>query len=389
MKILQVHNYYQYAGGEDAVVQNEKLLLEKYGHKVDQYTKYNNEIKGLKRKISLLTSTYYSNSSKRAFADKLIGAKPDIVHVHNLFPLITPSIFDACQEAGIPVVMTLHNYRILYPNAYLFHKGEIDERTIDASAYLTVPDAVYRDSVLQTAVVAHMIEYHRKRNTWNKKVSRLITFTEFTKNIFARSGVSSSKLVIKPNFVEDKISSVSQTSPFEKPYFVYVGRISEEKGIEMLVQTWVDYQLSYPLFILGTGHLVEDLQQISSINKNIHWLGFQPQEVVLRYIRHAQALLFPSICYEGFPMTIVESFCLGTPVISSDIGNQASIISPNHNGIHFKAKSCSDFADKINYLMQTPEMLEEMGENARATYLKYYTPEVNHQKLLEIYESVI
>jgi glycosyltransferase involved in cell wall biosynthesis len=389
MKILQVHNFYQHSGGEDSVLNNEKALFERYGHEVAEYTRDNHEIKGLRDYAYLLFNTHYSEKSRKHFLHQLRESRPDIVHVHNFFPLITPSVFDACQEASVPVVMTLHNYRIIYPNAYLFHKGEIDERTIDASAYLTVPDAVYRNSVIQTAVVAHMIEYHRKRNTWNKNVSRLITFTEFTKDIFVRSGVEPDQLVIKPNFVEDKLSSVLDISPFEDPYFVYVGRISEEKGIEMLVQTWVDQQLSYPLFILGTGPLMEQLQQLSATNENVHWLGFQPQEVVLRYIKHAQALLFPSIWYEGFPMTIVEAFSLATPVVTAGIGNQASIIKHNLNGVHFKVKDTTGLAGQLKLLVTNPEKVKEMGDKARATYEDLYTPEVNYQKLMEIYQSVL
>lgn len=389
MKILQVHNYYQYSGGEDAVIQNEKKLLEQHGHEVKQYTRHNDEIKGIRQKVSLLLSTHYSNSSKKDFLKKLIAYTPDVVHTHNFFPLITPSIFDTCQEMDIPVVMTLHNYRLIYPNGYLFHDGKVDERPILGSAYTTVLDGVYRNSKLQTAVVAHMIEYHRKKNTWNSKIKCLIALTDFSKRVFIKSGILSEKIRVKPNFTADQYTEVVDDKPYPDPYFVFVGRISEEKGIEMLVKTWVNYQLAMPLFILGNGPLLDPLKTFSKHSKYVHWLGHQPQSQVLQYVKHAQALVFPSIWYEGFPMTIVEAFSLGTPVITSNIGSQAEIVKDQYNGVHFQLKNKEDLALKITELSKDTNLAKQLGASARSTYLNKYTPEKNYQELISIYNDVV
>jgi len=391
VKILQVHNYYQLSGGEDFVLKNEKKLLEDNGHQVTQYIRNNHEIDNfsLKQKINFLLSVHYSKFSKLHFENFLLSSKPDLIHVHNFFPLITPSIFSVCQEYGIPVLMTLHNYRLIYPNGYLFCKGEVDERTLKKSAYVTVMDGVYRNSIFQTLVVAHMIEYHRKKNTWNEQVNKFICLSNFSKRIFVKGGILSKKIIVKPNFIEDKIQLIPNVSPVKTPYFVFVGRISNEKGIRMLIETWMRYKLNYPLYVIGTGPLRKSLEEKTKNIESVKWLGLQSKGVVLNFVKHAKALVFPSTWYEGFPMTILEAFSLGTAVVTSNIGSQAEIVKNNYSGLHFRVNKIVDLKEKLDLIYNNEALAEEFGRNARDVYLQNYLPKDNYRLLLSIYQNIL
>ncbi len=329
MKILQVHNRYKMTGGEWTVVNHEYDLLKKE-HSVEQLIVDNTEqLNSFWNKLKLIFTTHYNRSSKKFVEKKLRDISADIMHVHNFFPLLTPSIFDASIEAGTPSVLTLHNYRLLHPNGLLLHNGKIDERSIHGTAYSCVPEGVYRNSILQTAVVAHMIEYHRKKKTWHQKVDGFICLTEFAKSKFVEAGLPGEKMFVKPNFVDDPLRDGSKES-FRKrdSYYLFVGRISEEKGIRTLVSAWNKQRLSgKPLLIVGDGPLKKELQsKFSDANSNIEWLGRLNRAEVMNYLKNTRALIFPSEWYEGMPMTILEAFSVGTPVITSDIGSQAEIV---------------------------------------------------------------
>ncbi|RMG25008.1 MAG: glycosyltransferase family 1 protein, partial [Methanobacteriota archaeon] len=212
MKILQVHNRYQHAGGEDSVVRMEKELLEQYGHEVVQFLADNDDIQGLTKKIKVALSTHYSKASKRAMKDYLDRYEPDVVHVHNFFPKLTPSIFDACSERGVPTVMTLHNYRLICPGALFMRDGKVCEKCLQGGPYHAVRYGCYKSSRIGSWSVARMISYHRKANTWHHKVDRFIALTEFAKSKFTEAGFPEGKIVVKPNFY----SGVAPSSETER-----------------------------------------------------------------------------------------------------------------------------------------------------------------------------
>jgi glycosyltransferase involved in cell wall biosynthesis len=391
LKILQVHNYYQNPGGEDIVVKNEKTLLESHGHEVFQFHRHNDSIKKWSQKIKVLFSTHYSRESQRLFELEIKQIKPDVVHVHNFFPLITPSVFDVCRAYQVPSVLTLHNYRLICPNCFLMdNQCNIYERTIQGNAYSSIRDKIYRDSMLQTAVVAHMIEYHRKHKTWHNKVDQFIALTQFARQKFVEGGLPGEKITIKPNFAEEILQKTGSDFEAQKEnYYVFVGRLSPEKGIEMLVKTWIDHNITTPLYIIGQGPMAEPLQEISKQTPAIVWLGTQPHHKTMEYVHRAKALVFPSIWYEGFPMTIVESFSLGTPVVTSNIGSQAEIVKDGYNGIHFQMGNMKDLHNKICESEKDTNILRKLSNQAYQTYRDYYTPETNYQQLVKIYRSVI
>lgn len=389
MNILQVHNYYKQSGGEDNVLKREKKLLEEREETVSQFIKSNEDINGFWDYIKVGLNTRYSKNSYYEFNRVLEIENPDIIHCHNFFPLISPSIFDCTTEKEIPSLLTLHNYRLLHPNGLMLYNGHIDERPLEGSAYQCVLDGVYRDSIIQTAVVANMIEYHKKKKTWQDKVDGFIALTEFAKNKFIEGGLPKDKIHVKPNFVGDPFRGKLDLGNNEKKegYF-FVGRISKEKGIDDLVSAWLSNKKLPSLNIAGDGPLKSELQYKTSDCSNIKWLGKISNSEVLQWLNRSKAMIFPSTWYEGFPMTILESLSVGCPVITSNIGSQQSIIDNEVTGLHFRVSDRKDLLNKVGRLERNNALVRELGANAREKYLQEYTPEKNYRMLMEIYEGI-
>lgn len=393
MNILQVHNRYKITGGEWTVLNQEYDLLKK-NHSVNQLIVDNTkQLDSLYSKLKLIFTTHYNRRSKELVRQKIRETKAELMHVHNFFPLLSPSIFEAAREEGIPSVLTLHNYRLIHPNGYLLHDGKIDERSIHGSAYSCVMDGVYRDSILQTAVVAHMIEYHRKRETWSKKVDRMLCLTEFAKSKFVEAGLPGEMLTVKPNFVKDVFQkeNFSESVDRKENFYLFIGRISEEKGIRTLVDAWSSFknQSNAKLLILGDGPIKKELQKISEGNSMISWLGFMEREQVLDYLLKAKALIFPSEWFEGMPMTILEAFSAATPVLSTNIGSQAEIVEHEKTGLQFEAGDQNKLIEALERFESNKAKQREMSLAARREYEEKYTPEVNRKKLESIYGKLI
>ncbi|MEX2574911.1 MAG: glycosyltransferase family 4 protein [Balneolaceae bacterium] len=400
MRILQVHNRYRETGGEDVVADQEAELLSG-NHTVDRWIRDNsNELRSPLARLRLPFSTHYSARSRRMAAEKLAGV--DVMHVHNFFPLFTPAIFDAARQAGVPAVLTLHNYRLIHPGGTLFHHNRIDERSVKGSAWACVKDGVYRESILQTAVVAHMIEYHRRRGTWDRVPTFFIALTQFAKKKLAEGGLPEERILVKPNFVQDpagtaadRAESTDETDGSEgkagrnPARFLFVGRLSPEKGIRDLIDGWAGRGVTPELRIAGTGPEGAELKRRSAGNPKVRWLGRLSREEVLREMAGATALLFPSRCYEGFPLTLLEAFSTGCPAVVTGIGSQAEIVVHEHNGLHVPPGNPGKIADAVRRLACDGELTSRLSRNARQTYLDNYTPEVNYQSLLKVYEKAI
>lgn len=382
MKILFIHNKYQIKGGEDSVLKNEIQLLKKNGHHVDSYIVSNNSIKSMYDKIKVFFNIHYSSTQKVKISKYLKESKPDIVHVHNFFPLITPSVFDACIENNIPVIHTLHNFRLICPSGLLMHKNKIYEKSIKNSAFSTVFDKVYRNSYIGTFSVARMIEYHKKNKTWQSKVDQFIALTNFSKSKFLESGFLDEKISIKPNFSSYK---GYENRDIQREGALFVGRLSEEKGIKVLLKAWEN--LSIKLKIIGDGPLSSLV--MNNNNPNIEYLGFMNQEKIFNEMQKASFLVFPSQWYEGFPMVIIESFANGLPIIASNLGSMAEIIKNDFNGLHFKKGDVNDLIKKIYLLNSDKQKCKQMSLNAISEFQSYYTEEKNYELLIKIYKKVI
>jgi len=384
VKILQIHNFYLANGGEDAVFLAEGKLLESYGNEVVQYTVNNSEISGVVGKLITGINLVYSRLSKESVEEFITLKKPDIVHIHNFFPLLTPSIYDACIAVGVPVVQTLHNYRTICPGAFLMRNGRICEDCIGGSAYQSILHGCYRGSYIGTLAVARMVEGHRKRQTWNNKVARFIALTEFAKQKFIQAGLPEGKIAVKANFIGSDVSK-RKSPKSNKPYALFVGRLSKEKGIETLLMAWE--RISLHLLLAGDGPLLNAVKSVEQ--QNVHSLGHMLSDELQETMAQASFLVMPSEWYEGFPMVLVEAFENGIPVIASRLGGMAEIIEDGVTGLHFEAGNSVDLAEKVTWMHNNPEKCKEMGENARKVYQEKYTPEINYKILMQIYQEAI
>ena len=381
VRILLVHNYYQQRGGEDVAVEQELDLLQRKGHETQLYAVTNDDIRGLWRKAATAAFVVYNPATKTAMARKLSAFRPDIVHVHNFFPQLSPSVFDACRDAGIPCVMTLHNFRILCPTSILFHDGRVTERSLHHTALWALPHRVYRSSFLATLPLAAMVDAHKWAGTWRRKVDRFIALTAFAKAKFVEGGIPSGRIAVKGNAAPDPAAAGTQP----RHGALYVGRLSGEKGIATLLAAW--HGVNYPLRIAGDGPLLQICATAQS--GNISCLGRLTRERVDEEMRRAAFLVLPSVCYEMFPMTLVEAFAHGLPVLASNLGGLASLVDDHATGLLFKPGDPADLRAKAEWAAEHPADMAAMGGNARAKYEARYTAEQNYANLIAIYEQAI
>lgn len=390
MKILFAHNTYQQAGGEDSVLASEMTLLSEKGNDVFLASMGNESLVTFPAKVKSFLNVNYSVQSREWFLKKIEQHKPDLVHVHNFFPLLTPSIYDACIDKGIPVVQTLHNYRTICPGALLMRDGNICEKCITGSPFNAVIYRCYRDSTVGSFAVARMVDHHRKKKTWDSKVNSFIALTEFAKKKFIAAGFPEDKIHVKPNFVSDPQHEIGTTGRLGNVHptregALFVGRLSKEKGVSTLLEAWGD--LEAPLRVAGTGPLESMLT--NAHRDQIQYLGKLDPPSVQKEMSRASFLVLPSEWYEGFPMVLVESFSQGLPIIVSRLGGMAEIIEDGITGRYFEAGNTEDLAEKVRWMNSHPEECKRMGLNARKVYEEKYTPEKNYDILTDIYQQVI
>lgn len=389
MKIMMVHNAYQQSGGEEVVFENEKCLLERNGHDVFPYVRSNMELRNasLLDRLAVAPRMVWSSKTRREFAAKLDAERPDIVHIHNTFLVISPSIYSACLERGIPIVQTLHNFRLLCPSANFFRDGSVCEACVDHALIPSIQHGCYRHSRGATAGVAAMLTFHRMFDTWRRSVSRFIALTEFAKRKFVASGFSPDRFAVKPNFAD--------CDPGERlhvgDYAAFVGRLDEPKGVLVLLDAWKRLPVQYPLQIVGEGPERPAMekqvreQQISGIV----FRGRLSRAETIEIVQGARFIIVPSIWYEGFPMCIVESFACGTPVLCSRLGGLPEIVEDHLTGLHFNPGDAHDLAKTVEWGWNHPTELIKMGRAARGKYETAYTPTQNYALLMQIYEQAM
>lgn len=379
-RVLLVHNAYQQAGGEDSVVADELALLRRKGHEVIEMRRDNEQITAIGRP-RLAARTLWSRTTNSEALALLRRHRPDVVHVHNTLPLISPSVYWACATAGVPVVQTLHNFRLACPQAMFLRNGEVCERCIGRTPWPALVHGCYRNSRPQTAVVVGMLTMHRALRTYETKVSRYIALNEFCRAKFIQSGLPADRIMVKPNFVD----IAPDADPQPRHGLLFVGRLAPEKGIAALSAAWSGCADVTTLRVAGTGpdaHLLAALPGLAM-------LGLQTTEQVRDEMRGATALVLPSIWYENFPRTLVEAFGTGLPVITSRIGALAELVEHGVTGLLCEPGDATDLARAMRWAVGHPDEMAAMGRNARARFEALYTPDINHGQLLAIYRAAI
>ena len=389
MKIIIVHTKYREAGGENIVFESEKRLLERAGHTVIPYVRSNMELKdsSLLHRIAIVPQMIWSQQSRQSFAAILDAECPDLVHVHNTFLAISPSIYSACTARDIPAVQTLHNFRFLCPAASFFRDGIICEECADHSLLRSIVHGCYRSSRPATGAVALMLATHRAMGTLQASVTRYIALTDFAKKKFVASGFPSERIVVKPNFTDP--------DPGERlgagEYALFIGRIDKTKGTSVLLDAWKRLPVAYPLHVVGDG---PDRQWMEARARELRlsegiFRGRLPHAEAVEVVKGARFTIVPSTWYEGFPMCIVESFACGTPVLCSRLGGMSQIVEDQVTGLYFNPSDAQDLAEKVEWAWNHPLELASMGRAARRKYETYYTAERNYSLLMEIYEQAL
>lgn len=388
--ILMVHNYYQLPGGEDSVVANEKKMLEMHGNKVILYSRNNSELNNMNFFHKLLLPFIFIFNPKTFKDIKLIIKKNniDIVHVHNTLALISPSVYYAALFCKIPIIQTVHNFRLLCPNATFFRDEKICEDCLIKGLKCAIKHNCYRNNKLQTIACVLSTKIHRYTGIY-KKIN-FICLTEFNKKkLLHLNGIKINKLFVKPNFIEDSSKDVV---PYDKRdnQFIFVGRLEKLKGINILFETWKYLGNSAPkLVVCGKGPMDKWCRTFLENNPKckIEMKGLVSNEEVMCLIGKSKALILPTQCYEGLPMTIVEAYSLKTPVIGSDLGNVGTLIENNITGFKFQQDSIQSIAKAIEDFNLTCQ--KQLSENAYMKYYKEFSPQKNYEILYKIYSSIV
>jgi glycosyltransferase involved in cell wall biosynthesis len=379
MKILLAHNRYRQRGGEDTVYEQERDLLAANGHDVVEYLKDNRDLDG-SGQLRTATDAVWSSRAFRELDALLQRTRPDVVHVHNTLPQISPAIYYAAHRQAVPVVQTLHNYRLLCANGLLMRESMVCEACVNkVVAWPAVRHACYRQSRAATIAVVGSTVLHRTLGTFRRLVARYIAMCEFSRSKLLLSGVPHDRIVLKPNFALDSHGAYDLNAP--RSGALFVGRLSAEKGIGVLIEAWKDSPVA--LELMGGGELSAALRAAAS--PAVHIRGFVSDPELASAMRRAQFLVLPSLVYEGFPMVIAEAFAAGLPIVASRLGAMAELVQEGVTGLHFNPGDAADLAAKVRWAVANPATMRTMSANARATYERHYTPQVNYARLMDIY----
>jgi glycosyltransferase involved in cell wall biosynthesis len=387
VKILFIHNQYKQYGGEDVAVESETSVLAEKGHEVKTIFFDNSAIGGFGSKIKTAFSSIYNFSAGRKVTGIIKEFDPDIIHVHNIFFMASPSVLYIARRYKVPVVMTLHNYRLICANALLFRNGKPCELCINKKFPTSgIRYKCYRNSASESALVTILTGLHKLIGTWKNKVKAYITLNEFSRSKFLLSSlrVSPEKIITKPNFVADPGVGNEQREDF----FLFAGRITREKGVHILARAFAKLP-HQKIMIVGDGPEKRLLEQEFKLYPNISFMGELDTWQVREYMKRCRALICPSIWYEGTPLTVIEAFATGTPVIASRLGVLCESITDGHNGFHFTAGDATDLEKKIEIFLLETRNGKSLYKNARQTYLEKYHPEIHYSAILKIYENAI
>ena len=384
MRVLIVHNRYQQRGGEDAVVDAETGLLAARGVEVERLDANNEFIQGAWAKIQVSVRQLAGSPDMRQRLDRTLKQfRPDVVHVHNWFPTVSASIFRQCKAANIPIVHTIHNYRLLCVGATLFRDGHVCEDCIGTTFRTAgIVHKCYRNSMLGSAVCTGGMLAHWTAGTWQHSVDRFIALTEFSRRKLIEGGLPEDKIVVKPNFVEP----APQPGSGDGNYFLFAGRLTEEKGLRTLIECWKNGPELAPLRIVGEGPLHDEVQKAAAGMRNVHLLGMKSNEEVVFLMKDAKATLCPSLWYEGMPRVVIESLAVGTPVVATNIGGYPEMIVDGESGALCGSGDAGALLRCIREL-EGKAAFPRMRSQARLRFLAEYTGEKNFSVLLNIYRN--
>jgi glycosyltransferase involved in cell wall biosynthesis len=387
MRILLVHGAYQQFGGEDSVVQAERELLERHGDEVLLYSRHNDETKtfNIFQKAAFFPQSVYSWRSGGEIADAVHSFRPDVAFVHNVYPLLSPSVYHKLHSLGVPAVQVLHNFRPFCPNGFYYTQGQICEACRDGNYINAIRKRCYKDSYVFSGLYALMLGSNRLAGMVDK-VAGFICLTEFFKIKMREAGVPDSKLFVRPNFVyAPPLPGASEAGK----YAMFMGRLSPEKGCWTLIHAF-ERMPQIPLKIVGTGPLEMELKDYVGNKgiKNIEFLGFKSGDEKWLLLRNSLCLVVPSEWYENFPVTVLEAFMAAKPVVAARMGGLPYIVEEGQSGLLFESGKPEDLAQTIQRLAEDPAGAVRMGLRGRSLSETKYGPEQGYSNLMNIFSQV-
>jgi glycosyltransferase involved in cell wall biosynthesis len=385
MKILGVHNYYGNYGisGESKVFESEMDILESNGHSVKKYTCTNYDVYkySLFRRLNTYASSNWNYESYSRIKKILESYHPDIMHVHNTWLLLTPSILQAAYELNIPSVITLHNYRLACPAGQFLHKGNECDMCLGMDyPWPILKNKCYHNSYAKSLLRFRFYTKPRSEDMWTRKIGKIIALTEFAAKKFVLAGIPNEKITVKPNCIDDPLNNTTIHQEKHKGA-VYIGRLSKEKGLVTLIKAWKD--IDYPLTIVGDGPLKNELQSLAK--NNVKFVGYLGPGETLNILQRSRFIVFPSECYEGFPMALLEAMACGVPIVATRYGAMESILKEGSTGMLFRKGDTADLREVIGKLINNKILREQLGQQARQEYMDKYTNKHNYDYLMDIY----
>ncbi len=388
MRIIVVHNFYQQWGGEDACAVQEERLLRAHGHDVLFYQRHNDEIKAFsaRERLNLLWNPTWSPRTYREMRQAIRQFRPDLVHVHNFFPLVSPSVFYACRAEHTPVVLTLHDYRLKCVNGWMFRDHHVCRACFDHSLARGIVHGCYRSSRVQTVPVTVMIAAHQLARTWHTRVDQFIAVSDFVRRTYIEAGLPDERIVVRPNFLD----GAPDVGAGVRSGALYVGRLSAEKGLETLVAAWRDLP-GIPLTVVGDGPLRGWIEETIAREglRHIALTGFVTPDAVAGYMQSAALVILPPLMHETFGRVVIEAFAAGAPVVASRLGGLTELVQPNVTGLLFEAGAARDLAQKVRAALSDPDRLASWGRAARRVFEERYTAEAAYTQQMAIYERVL
>jgi glycosyltransferase involved in cell wall biosynthesis len=332
--------------------------------------------------LQAAATTVWSEQGRKLVAATALAHSADIVHFHNTFPLLSPSVYSAARSTGAAVVQTLHNYRLVCPGALLMRNGTPCEECLGKNPWRSVVHRCYRDSVAASATVAVMLTAHRTRGTWRNDVDAYICLTEFARAKLISGGLPAGKLHVKGNSVR----AVAGAAPRERKYFLYAGRLSSEKGVDFLARAWKEARIPHRLLIVGDGPLDAVVRQ--EAGGNVEIMGRRSRADVLSLLEEAIGVMVPSFCYESFPLVIPEAFSRGVPVIGSALGSLANIVDDGENGLLIPPGDTAALTAAVSSIADA-ESWPAFSRNALNAFTTRFTSEINYRTLRAIYDAAL
>lgn len=391
---LFLHNYYQHAGGEDVSMAAEIGILRQAGHQVELLKWSNDSIIAMSRreKLALFWRTTWNSASRDQTYHALKKLNADLLHVQNFFPIASPSVYTAAHALDVPVIQHLRNFRLGCLNSYFYRDGQVCEACVGCNPWRGILHRCYRNSLPASLSLWQMIIFHRWRQTWSRDINAFITPSQFAAQKLIELGIPAERLYVKPNFVQDPLVGQSILPLPKQPTFVFVGRFSPEKGILELLRAWLQVrEPEWRLQLVGAGPQQLDLMHFCREYKleNVQFLGRLSPDEVLTVMQTMTALLVPSHWYETFGRVVIEAFACGRPVIVSRLGALTELVEEGKTGSLVSYTDEAAWAERIRWFGHNPQSVAKMGNLARHVYLQKFTPALNYQFLMEIYQKVL